>query len=278
MAAEPEKKLYCFSRRAAKWEKELGYLQAECHKSPLVSSVSYRVKSPCALSGTRRIAFLADSHFTGSRKDFAIAEATVARLREIAPDMILAGGDVSGYSSSISRLWEYLALFQEFKCPKLAVPGNWEGRKSWLDKEYWREIFGQHGFHYLENELFDNGEIAVFGTDEISTGTVKAPVFPTEPRFRIVLSHNPDTVISMWRSKAEKFSADLALCGHTHGGQVRLPFAGAVASASVYGTKFDYGLFRRGAVNMIITSGLNHLSFPWRFLCRREVVSVTVES
>jgi len=68
---------------------------------------------------------------------------------------------------------------------------------------------------------------------------------------------------------------DLALVGHTHAGQVRLPFIGAVvAPGQGLFPEYDYGLFTSGSTMMIINAGLGESHLPIRFNNRPEIVLV----
>lgn len=69
----------------------------------------------------------------------------------------------------------------------------------------------------------------------------------------------------------------LTLCGHTHGGQVNLPFIGAPFAPTMRGVKrYLYGLYVEGARRMIVSGGLGTSHVPVRFNCPPEVVVVTV--
>ncbi|MDD5599662.1 MAG: metallophosphoesterase, partial [Victivallaceae bacterium] len=72
--------------------------------------------------------------------------------------------------------------------------------------------------------------------------------------------------------------SNLVLCGHTHGGQVRIPFLGALLTSSRYWRKFDYGLFEnsRSGSHMIVSAGLGCSTVPVRLACRRELVLVSM--
>ena len=69
----------------------------------------------------------------------------------------------------------------------------------------------------------------------------------------------------------------LTLCGHTHGGQIRLPLLGAPFVPTIRGVRpYPYGLYKEGARQMIVSAGLGTSHVPLRFLCPPEVVSVTL--
>jgi uncharacterized protein len=72
---------------------------------------------------------------------------------------------------------------------------------------------------------------------------------------------------------------DLYLCGHTHGGQIRLPFYGAIVTSSVTGKEFEKGLYSTGRTNLYVSAGvgLEGKSAPrMRLLCRPEAIFWTI--
>lgn len=98
---------------------------------------------------------------------------------------------------------------------------------------------------------------------------------------RLLLSHNPDVAESpalVGGSSSDDAPArvDLMLCGHTHGGQVRLPFLGAPMVPSAYGQKYAGGMARGPACPVIVSRGVGMSILPVRFNCPPEVVEVTL--
>lgn len=77
--------------------------------------------------------------------------------------------------------------------------------------------------------------------------------------------------------KAINHKVDLVLAGHTHGGQIRLPFAGAVvAPGQGLFPKWDYGKYKAGATTMIINPGLGESDLPIRVNIRPEIGLITL--
>ncbi len=87
---------------------------------------------------------------------------------------------------------------------------------------------------------------------------------------RILLAHEPDIF-----PEAQEF-VDLTVSGHTHGGQVRLPFVGALTIPSQLGRKYAKGAFEENGSNLIVGSGLGCSGLPIRFLCRPELLLVEI--
>ncbi len=88
----------------------------------------------------------------------------------------------------------------------------------------------------------------------------------------LMMVHNPDAFVQMPDSVAVMFA------GHTHGGQVVLPFFGPVPIVipSRYGTRFVYGHIVEDGKDMIVTSGVGTTGLPIRFMRPPEIAIVTV--
>lgn len=85
---------------------------------------------------------------------------------------------------------------------------------------------------------------------------------------RVVLSHTPDIVL-----EASRRGFDAVLAGHTHGGQVRLPFLGALTTRNSLGPYYDLGRFEfpapnaRGTTPLYVNPGVGTSVLPMRFWC-----------
>ena len=93
---------------------------------------------------------------------------------------------------------------------------------------------------------------------------------------QILLYHSPELA-----PQAAEHGVELYLCGHTHGGQVRLPFIGPIFTSSQLGRRFVMGLYRVGRMSLYVSRGvgLEGLSMPRvRFLAPPEVTLVTIMS
>ena len=88
-------------------------------------------------------------------------------------------------------------------------------------------------------------------------------------RFTILLYHSPDLA-----PDAARLGVDLQLSGHTHGGQVRLPFYGALYAGSIYGKRYEMGLYKVGRMRLFVSRGIGMegKGAPRvRFLCPPEI-------
>lgn len=83
---------------------------------------------------------------------------------------------------------------------------------------------------------------------------------------RLLLVHNPDFTEMLPEGRI-----DLALCGHTHGGQVRVPFLGAPLVPSFFGNKYASGLVQGPKTQVYVNRGIGLIAPPVRLNCRPEV-------
>jgi len=90
----------------------------------------------------------------------------------------------------------------------------------------------------------------------------------------IVIAHSPDVVRETWMRGAR-----LAFFGHTHGGQVRFPFVGALVTRSQLPARLASGVFCQGGTVFLLNNGLGASPVvPYRLLCRPEVTIAQVAS
>jgi predicted MPP superfamily phosphohydrolase len=82
----------------------------------------------------------------------------------------------------------------------------------------------------------------------------------------VLLSHQP-IVLDLPQTQ----NVSLILSGHTHGGQIRLPWLGAPAQMLTKDLKYAHGLFRRGETQLYVSSGTGVIGLPVRFGVRPEI-------
>lgn len=266
---------YC---QAKQWQCLKGYDAA-----PVVSGngrikivrCSFKARTPAAAG--KKILFFSDLHYSSEK--LSLADELCSLISALKADLLLCGGDLCADAVDIKLLPGLLDKLAQCAPLCAAVPGNWERGKTWLSQQFWQELFQNHKWHYLCNKALEAGDWGwIYGCDDISRGF--PAILETLPgsREKIFLVHRPDTVVAVDReTPLDDFT--LSLCGHTHGGQIRLPLLGAVAVPSFYGRRMDCGLYakKNSDTRMIISTGVNHASFPWRINCRREVLFIEFE-
>ena len=90
---------------------------------------------------------------------------------------------------------------------------------------------------------------------------------------RVLLSHNPDFAED---PALARHRIDLMISGHTHGGQVRLPFLGSPLIPSRFGQKYAYGHIRGPHCPVLVSAGVGMSLIPVRFGIDPEIVEITL--
>lgn len=212
-----------------------------------------------------------------------------ARLLEVVaaegPDIIALTGDFLDEGETERELPELEALVRELSAiaPVYFVSGN----HDWASGEAYTlfETLEAAGAVCLRNEhlrLERGGDsIVLAGVDDPN-----GPAEMAEPdEFVASLRQEaPDSFVLLlahrayWAERYPELDVDLILCGHTHGGIVRLPFVGGLAASNMgLFPEYDAGLFELPSYTLFISRGLgNSVPLP-RFLNTPEVVSIELK-
>jgi uncharacterized protein len=217
-----------------------------------------------------RVALLSDLHAGEGTPLWLVRRACRLAMRE-RPHLVAVTGDLTS-----DRWRSFRPVLRALRCLAApygvwAVPGNHDhvvGIARWR-----RELEAHPVVRPLVNEahLLPAGRAAlcVAGVDDLSQGTPRLEMLPPPAKrdFTLLLAHDPDTAE---RARRTFDAVDLVVSGHTHGGQVRLPFMGPVLNPS-RGETYDQGLRRRPWTQVYVSRGVGTVHLPVRFLCRPEV-------
>ena len=261
--------------RLARWNQCESYECRQVERYGVIDVVRRRFSAADTEAGGRKIAFISDLHHVPRPGSLRTAADLASALNATQPDLLLLGGDAVGDAETLDALIPVLSRLAARVPAALAVPGNWERGKSWIDNSTWDRFFAAAGFRWLNNAFWSDDAICVYGMDDLTGDARFAPPPDSGHRFNLLLAHSPDTVLAFDQGDNLK-PYRLAMTGHTHGGQLRLPGIGALLSSSRYGRRLAYGVFRHREFDtaLVVSSGTGHLSFPWRFHCRRELVLI----
>ena len=175
----------------------------------------------------------------------------VGRVREIRPDLIVCLGDMVDRSRAEESRTAYIALAKQLAAiaPVYYVDGNHELDIRDSDPEIYARLnaeLEEAGAVHLENEIVRFGTVNLCGiTTHYYWGEAEYTLVDHLRHMdgiNILLCHYPESVL--WYDAFERGGLDAALCGHTHGGLIRLPFVGGVFSPEQgWWPRYDQGAY-----------------------------------
>jgi predicted MPP superfamily phosphohydrolase len=212
-----------------------------------------------------RIVQISDLHCDWKTRN---EEPMVRIINDLKPDIVVATGDYLNHRSGLPHLRDCLERL-EAPLGKFAVIGNQDTK--WPSPLH---LLDGTGFRWLDHETVPvtkgSESMGIAGINfvhsDVSIDSAKA--LPQE-RFNVFLYHTPDLI-----EEVRGPGVDLYLCGHTHGGQVTLPWYGALITFSKSGKKYESGLYRVGPTMLYVNRGLGLEPRPGpqvRFLARPEI-------
>ena len=228
---------------------------------------------PVAFNGMKLIQF-SDTHI-GFHFSLNDLETVVKQINELRADMVCFTGDLLDDQSGLPYLPEVTRILSQIKAPlgKWAVLGN---------HDYWTGVNPIHtaltdaGFRLLKNQhtVIEKGTdlIYMIGLDDVLEGEVNvdlATKMIPQGVCKILLVHEPDFADHL------PSPVDLQLSGHSHGGQILLPFGSPLVTPPL-GSKYPIGLYTVNNTILYTNKGLGTTILPFRFWCRPEITLVTL--
>lgn len=221
------------------------------------------------------IAFVADLH-VGPHFRTDDLEPTIKALQNVRPDIVIFGGDYICESPrfidpTIPALKDMAATA---RIGAWAILGNHDVANT---PERLIEGLRNTNIEFLVNESVEvtteRGPIWLVGLDDAVLGHPDIPgSFERVPAdaAMIVLWHEPDRA-----EYIAPYNPLFMLSGHTHGGQVRLPLVGSIATP-VLGKRYVWGRYDVDGMPLYVTSGVGMYRPPIRVSCPPEVVVITL--
>ncbi len=226
------------------------------------------------------IALISDLHAIWPWMTPGHLEKIVSTANAQKPDLILLLGDYVGTHPYGRQLQPENGVAPLKKlsasCGVFAVYGNHDIRYG----HGWPEALAATGISVLQNEArpidcndrkFWGAGLAELWWQKQDIARTLAQVSDSNPV--IMMMHNPDAFPDI------PASVSLSAAGHTHGGQVRFPFIGAIPSVvpSKYGLRYLHGHIIEDGKDLVVTSGIGASGLPVRFLTPPEIALVTLQ-
>jgi hypothetical protein len=239
-----------------------------------------RISSPKLKGATRpiRLVHISDMHCDPAvRNEHKLPE----MIAELEPDAVIYTGDSINSLGGLDKFRTCMTALAKI-APTFAVRGNWDMalRNRNVD------LFGSTGVVELAAQarrlevagthIWVAGAAARWGRGPRTAPMMFDRVLEDVPKedFKLFGYHFPSAVYLL----ADR-GVDLVCAGHTHGGQVAMPFYGALVTASVYEKRFEAGLYNVGRTHLYVNRGVGmegSVAPRVRFYCRPEISFIEV--
>ena len=251
----------------------VGYFEAT--RDPIVVRYSVGLAKWPVGTPPLRVVQLSDIHVAWPDMPLDRVARIVAQVNTLHPDLVVITGDFVGgkfWDRKVSNFDDALVPLVKLRARYgvVAVRGN-------HDSSYWTPIvFARTPIRMLQNRWIRVDPITVAGVDDLTgwldpiEGLRRAVAGAPTDRPLVMLAHEPD--FFQWLPK----SVDLLLAGHTHGGQIKLPFLGVHELGSPFDNTHRRGQFDEHGKQLIVSSGIGTSIVPLRIGVPPEVVLVTL--
>lgn len=228
----------------------------------MVKTLQYQLNPEQNLQSPVKIALIADLHiglFSGHERQLKII---VDKINQQNPDLVVVAGDWT-YEPE-NKLADELAILQNINAPVYSVNGN-------HDEQYpgppilklLQHALKVNNVIDIEGQIVEFDEFRLLGVGDLWAGKTDMRYMPDLPQDKpwVILSHNPDTVDMV----PQLPTRPLMLSGHTHGGQVELPWLTnyIMKKVSILGHK--KGLYQHENADVFVTVGTGMVGVPFRF-------------
>lgn len=235
---------------------------------------------PAAFDGLK-VAYISDIHY-GAYLNEARVMKLVERVNALAPDLIILGGDYGEDSQGALAFFHLKPGFRA-KIATVAVMGNHDRTLPESNLQAISRAMQEAGIRPLVNDALvierEGKKLAIAGVDDYYNGhpdLEKAAALCRDADFTIFAPHTPDILPETYKMAGGIFY-DLALCGHTHGGQVAL-FGRALKSSSDYGERYRTGWKKENGMDILISNGVGTSFLPVRLGTRPQFHLITLKS
>ena len=240
------------------------------------------VSAPATLHGLR-IAYASDIHY-GALLDAQRVCDLAERLNALDADLILLGGDYGEDAETALRFWQIVPDLHA-RYAVCAALGNHDRAEG--SAEAFIQAMTARGVTPLVNSalaLTINGtKLAVCATDDVSFGAPDYAATAASSQgadYVIYIPHAPDALEDAYSIVDPPFF-NLAICGHSHGGQIA-PFGLALHTSTrrswCYGFRYRSGRVEEHGVTVLISNGVGTTWLPLRIGAPAQYHLITLES
>ncbi len=215
-----------------------------------------------ALERPVKVALLADIHvglFSGRVRQLK----KIVRLVNLEqPDFIVISGDWT-YEPN-DHLKKDLSVLAGFIAPAYSVPGNHDEQIPGPPvQQILKEALEHANIMPIEDQIVEFDELRLMGVGDLWAGKANLELLASLPQNKhwLLLAHNPDTVAQV----PPLPNRPLMLSGHTHGGQIELPWLTSYVMRKVSLLGYKKGLYQAENAQVFVTVGTGLVGLPLRF-------------
>lgn len=254
----------------------LTFMYSVATRDPVVRRATVRMSDWPTGAAPMRVAVLADIHVAGPDMPPSRLAEIVDQVNRLRPDVVLIAGDfvsdkrpATAHFSASDAIAPLRAL--RSRLGTVAVLGNHD---HWRSTDEISQALTRAGVRLLDNEAATLGPLRIGGVDDAFTGHAEVARTANAMRrshgARVMLSHSPDIAPSV------PDDITLILAGHTHCGQIRLPWIGAISYMSDHGDRYACGVAVEGRKRVITSAGLGTSILPLRLGAAPELWLLTL--
>lgn len=239
-----------------------------------------RLDFSCA-NGSVKFVQISDLHFTSDTSDWKISQ-IAETAKSIGPSAVFITGDFISDKSGVPKALQFAKELSK-DLPVYAVFGNWDYYSLDYDVTGFKDDLERSGVDVLLNEnekiTVESNIFYVLGVkDPYTSGENESDLKKSfhdidfnNGACKILLAHSPN-VIKYARDK----KIDLILVGHTHGGQIYIPFVieHFIPSRREGGKGYISGLYKINGTSMYVNRGIGASIIPFRFLVPPEITII----
>ena len=229
------------------------------------NDVSISIQDPDVTPNSLSIAVIGDTHLPEGPEPLAAFRELLLEVKAAQPDLVLLVGDYifDPKSEQLSAHRENIinAMKLVDPVPRAVVLGNYE---SWSNAEDWLAEFERLGVDAMENEVTvletKKGPVCVRGLGDKFTSRFGYVDYPVDCKSipKLTITHDPAGAF-------DRRMKGLVIAGHTHCGQVSLPFIGPLWVPTDAPSLAHCGLYEGGDLTVFVTSGVGTAILPLRY-------------
>jgi len=230
-----------------------------------------------------RVVFLSDVHYGFFFSDSRIASLASA-INDLKPDIVLFGGDIGDNPDAAISFYQRLPSIHA-RYAMLGVPGEDDRGENSLELSMVTDAMRNAGVLPLINEVsavrIGTSLIYVAGLDDVLAGSPSLTSLSSNTKasdYVIFLCHNPSVIPDAHRAVDQDGRLgwfDLALFGHTHGGQI-LGFSGLLDFAGDVDDRYQRGWLVENRADLLISNGVGTSVLPARVFCPPQIHCIDI--